>query len=185
MNRNHQKSSFSMEDLWPGHILIHLHGNADSFKLHTGRLELLDTDVMFVGQIQGKSLYSVLSSYQMQIAFVFTVSQHGWVYRTLWVMLFSTKLIKVHALSCTYIHNLSSTYAPPGNLFCLSSTLGICEGFHFLSKNLSTKVSFVDCWLQVWKLTSFVYIMDNKPLLLSFCTPFHVKRRAGFFVLLS
>lgn len=106
------ETSSSMEDLWSGHILmvIHLHGNADLFKLHAGRLELLDTDAMLVGQMQGNSLYSVLSSYQMQIAFIFTVSQSGWVYRILWVMLFSIKFINVHALSCTYIHNLSSTY---------------------------------------------------------------------------
>lgn len=36
-----------MVDLWTGHILmvIHLHGNADLLKLHTGRLKLLNTDV--------------------------------------------------------------------------------------------------------------------------------------------
>lgn len=102
-------------------------------------------------------------------------------------MLFSTKLIKVHALSCTYIHNLSSTYAPPGNLFGLSSTLGICEGFHFLNKNLSTKVSFVDCWLQVWKLTSFVYIMDNKstPIIILYPVSCQEKSRFLCFVVLT
>lgn len=48
MNGNCHGKVSSMGDLWPGHVLmvIHLHSNADLFKLQTGRFGLLDTDVM-------------------------------------------------------------------------------------------------------------------------------------------